>query len=193
MMGRPQEFNRDQALEKAMEVFWAKGYEAASVQDLLDGMSINRGSMYNTFGDKQALFVEAVEYYCQRIRDRFKAILGAPGSALENVKKLVADWAETVIRGSERGCLVTNTAVEMAPHVPVVGERIKSHLGKLEKMIHRALVRAVEAGELAADANTRALARFLLSALQGLVVMGKAGAGPASVKDIINVTVSALK
>ena len=193
MIGRPQEFDRDEALEKAMEVFWTKGYEAASVEDLLDCMGINRGSMYNTFGDKQALFVEAVEHYCERLRDRFRAILEGPGSPLGNVRKLLANWEKTLVLESDRGCLVTNTAVELAPHVPVVGELIRSHLSQVEKILHPALVRAIKAGELAPEANPRALARFLISALQGLAVIGKTASSPAAVKDVVRVTLSALK
>ncbi len=193
MLGRPKQFNHDEALGKAMDVFWTKGYEATSVQDLLDHMGINRGSMYGTFGDKHALFVEAVEHYARTVMRQVHDTLEAPGSPLGNVRRFIAMWADMAASGECRGCLITNTAVELAPHNPAVAQAVKSALSLLEKALHKTLERAVDAGELPAETNTRALARFLTSTGQGLVVMGKANVSRATIKDIVNVTLSVIE
>ena len=90
-LGRPKEFDRKEALESAMEVFWAKGFEGTSVCDLLDGMGINRGSMYDTFGDKRALFLAAIDHYRQEVAGQLVEGLFAPGSPLENIRKILGE------------------------------------------------------------------------------------------------------
>lgn len=197
MVGRPKEFEHDVALERAMEVFWTRGYQATSVQDLLDGMKINRGSMYDTFGDKHALFLNAVEHYGQTIMQKVCCTLEAPGSPMGNLHKLIGMWSQMACGdancGPCRGCLVCNTAVELAPHDPQVAKMIRSMLHKLEKTLQQTLQRARDCGELSTRSNPRALARFLTNTVQGLVVMGKANVGKATIKDIVEVTLAALK
>ncbi len=172
MVGRPKQFEKEEALEKAMQVFWTKGYEAASVQDLLDGMGINRGSMYATFGDKHALFLKAVDHYRCQARSRMVETTSAPGC---------------------RGCLMTNTAVEMARHDGEVAAVLRNFLGDAEKAFHGALKRAVKAGELVPSTDTKALARFFSNTLNGMVVMGKASMGRTALSDIAKVATGMLE
>ena len=197
MAGRPREFDPERALEQAMEVFWAQGYEATSVQDLLEAMGINRGSMYDTFGDKHTLFVAAIEHYSKTILHRVTDTLEAPGSPLGNVQEMLVGWGKMAIshrtNGGCRGCFLSNTVVELAPHDPAVIRTVRSTLDRIEDSLHEALVRGVAAGELSASANCRALARFLHNTVQGLVVLGKAGARRAAVKDILDLTFMVLK
>ena len=194
MVGRPKEFDTQIALERAMEVFWAHGYEATSVQDLLDAMGINRGSMYDTFGDKHALFSQAIDHYGCTVMRGLEEALDASGSPLGNIRKVLRKMVDRALTGDGHGCgcLATHTAVELAPHDPEVGRAVKALLGRIEKAFHRALGRAVEAGELSPDVNVRALARFFTGTAQGLVVMGKAGPGRATLNDIVDTALSVL-
>ena len=192
MVGRPKEFEEQEALERAMEVFWTNGYEATSVQDLLDAMRINRGSMYDTFGDKHALFTAAINHYGCTITKCMEDTLDGSGSPLGNIRKLMSQIADPAPEGKFRGCLATNTVVELAPHDPEVAESVKALLRRMEKAFYRTLERAVEIGELSPDANPRALARFLCCTLQGLVIMGKASASRSTIKDIVKVTLATL-
>ncbi len=192
MVGRPKEFDEQEALERAMEVFWTYGYEATSVQDLVDAMGIHRGSMYDTFGDKHALFTAAINHYGRTITQSVEDTLDGPGSPLGNIRKLLGRMAAPAADGKCRGCLATNTVVELAPHDPEVAEAVKALLRRVEKAFRRTLEQAVEYGELSPDASPRALARFLCCTLQGLVVMGKASAGRSTIKDIVKVTLSAM-
>jgi TetR/AcrR family transcriptional repressor of nem operon len=193
MVGRPKEFDEQQALEKAMVVFWTHGYEATSVQDLLDAMGINRGSMYDTFGDKHALFSAAIDHYGRTVTRGLEDTLAAPGSPLANIRKALMAVADLTLDRPCRGCMATNTAVELAQHDPKAGAAVTSILQRIEKSFHGALRRAVEAGELGPRTNTRASARFLTGTLQGVVVMGKASSSRATLKDIIAVAMTALE
>ncbi len=193
MVGRPKEFDEQQALERAMEVFWAHGYEATSVQDLLDAMGINRGSMYDTFGDKHALFSAAIDHYGRTVTRGVETLLAAPGSPLANIRRSLVAMADQALNGSCRGCLATNTAIELAQHDPQSGDAVTRILQRIEKAFHGALRRAVEAGELAPGTNTRAQARFLTGMLQGVVVMGKASSSRATLRDIVAVALGALE
>ncbi len=191
-VGRPQKFNRETALESAMTVFWERGYEATSVQDLLDAMGINRGSLYNSFGDKQSLFIQAMEHYCTASRATISETLKRSASPLENLRQVIASWGATAIDGPSKGCLVTNTAIELAPHVSEVADTLTYHFSRLERMIRNTLDRAVDSGELDHHTDTRALARFLVSTDQGLMVMGRAGAGRETIDDVVQMAISML-
>jgi TetR/AcrR family transcriptional repressor of nem operon len=192
-VGRPKEFDRDEALKKAMELFWTRGYEATGLRDLLDHMGIGRQSLYDTFGDKHSLFVAAVKHYNQCITEGIIDQLRAAGSPLQNVRETLAAIADTVTDGKCRGCLLTNTLVEVAPHDSEVAAAAKSVLTRIENGFRCTLQQAVKEGELPKDANVRALARYFTSTLQGLVVMGKASVSRAAVKDIVNVALSVLE
>ncbi len=193
MVGRPKEFDERQALERAMEVFWAHGYEATSVQDLLDAMGINRGSMYDTYGDKHALFSAAIDHYGRTVTRGLEDALAAPGSPLGSIRKALLAVADQTLDRPCRGCMATNTAVELAQHDPQAATAVTSILQRIEKAFQGALRRAVEAGELGPNTKTRARARFLTGTLQGIVVMGKASASRATLRDIIAVALAALK
>ncbi len=115
-MGRNYEFNREETLNKAMQVFWQKGYKATSMKDLIDEMGIQPGSIYNSFGDKHSLFLEAIKYYGDVVTSNALKSLENEGSPLENLHKYVV---EIISRPSEkkcRGCLIVNTVVELSPH-----------------------------------------------------------------------------
>jgi TetR/AcrR family transcriptional regulator, transcriptional repressor for nem operon len=192
MRGRPREFDRTDALERAMEVFWKRGYEAASVQSLVDGMKINRGSLYVTFGDKRSLFLEAIDHYQKAVVTDFIALLDADGSPRVNIRTALEHVAQLGGGRLCRGCMLTNTAVEEAPHDAEIARAVRDALGAIERAFARAIERGVAAGEIAPTKNRRALARFLLAAMQGLVVMGKARMNRSTLADVINETLSTL-
>ncbi len=192
-IGRPKEFDRDEALDKAMELFWTRGYEATGMRDLLRHMGIGRQSLYDTFGDKHSLFVEAVKHYNRCVTQGIVDQLSAAGSPLENIRSTLAALGEKVTDGKCRGCLLTNTLVELAPHDDEVADAARLVLNRIESAFRRVLERAIGQGELPANANVRALARYFTSTIQGLVVMGKASASRATIKDVVNVALSVLE
>lgn len=191
VVGRPKSFDTQVALERAMEVFWTHGYEATSVQALVEAMGISRASMYDTFGDKHALFAAVIDHYQCTITCGIERKLDVPGSPLAAIRRCLASLADESRCGC-RGCLGTTAAVEMAQHDPVVCEAVKGIFRTIEKSFHDALRRAVAAGELDPGADTRARARFLTGTVQGLFVMGKAAASRAVMRDIVEVACRAL-
>ncbi len=191
MVGRPKEFDEKRALGEAMEVFWAEGYEAASVETLLHAMGINRGSMYDTFGDKHALFLAAIKQYGDTVIRGLEETLSSPGPVLETLRRVLTGMGQA---GGDRcrGCLATNTIVETAPHDPEVAKATKCLLRRIETSFQSALDRARRAGEIPRGSDTKALARFLATTAQGLVVMSKGRASRAHVRDTVAVTIAAL-
>ena len=193
-MARTKEFDPDGALEKATELFWLRGYEATSVRDLLHGMGIGRGSLYDTFGDKRALFLAALDRYCETHAARTAEVLRGPGSAKDAVRK-VFEAAVDGLSGDElrRGCLLANTAVELAPHDPEVAERVSRSLRRTEEAFRAALIQTQTSGEIPTRHDPRVLARFLLNNLQGMRVLARAGADRTTLEDAARVALEALE
>ncbi|MFF5972104.1 TetR/AcrR family transcriptional regulator [Streptomyces sp. NPDC012769] len=184
-MARTKEFDPDAALQSALELFWARGYEATSMADLVEHLGIGRASIYATFGSKHELYMKALERYLETRDPRIMAELSAPGPALPAVRGLVRRFAAQAATDGERqnGCFVTNSAAELAPHDAEVRRRVELSWENVETLLHSALSRARAQGELPEDRDPRALARMLLVLLQGLRVVGKASSDPARVHD----------
>jgi TetR/AcrR family transcriptional repressor of nem operon len=191
-MGRPYEFNREESLSKAMEIFWEKGYKATSVQDLVDRMGIKRGSIYNTFGDKHSLFIAALEFYAKKINSKRIRVLEETGSPTENIRNFFEAIANIPPEKKTRGCLISNTVVELAPHDAKVAETLRPILRRIQKAFLNCLNKAVEMGELPKDTDTKALASFLATSTHGLIVTGKSAPDPTEVKRVIDVILSTL-
>ena len=191
-IGRPKEFDREKALDRAIELFWTQGYEATGMKDLLHHMQIGRQSLYDTFGDKHNLFVVAIKRYNQRVTQQIVDHLASDGSPLENIRDTLFACACQVSDGKCRGCLITNTLVELASHDEEIASTAVSALHRIESAFAKALKQAVNQGELPAGTNVRSRARYLTTVMQGLSVMGKASTRRAALKDVINVTLGVL-
>ncbi len=191
-MGRPYEFDREETLSKAMDLFWEKGYKATSIDDLVDRMGIKRGSIYNTYGDKHSLFIAAVEYYAQEVTSKTIKVLESPGSPLENIKLFFETIVNTPSDRKTRGCLISNTVVELAPHDEKVAETVRIILEKIQTAFLNCLNKAVELGELPKDTDTQALSHFLATNTHGLIVTGKSAVNNKQMKDVVNIILSTL-
>jgi TetR/AcrR family transcriptional regulator, transcriptional repressor for nem operon len=193
-VARTKEFEPERALENAMDLFWRRGYEATSVQDLLSEMGIGRGSMYGTFGDKRALFLAALDRFEETRVSRANEILEGSTSAVQGIRRLF----ETTIEGlvayePRRGCLLANTAVELAPHDEEVAGRISRYVGRTEEAFEQALVRGRATGEIPADKDPKALARFLVNTQHGLRVLARAGVDRAVLDDSVRTALEVLR
>lgn len=191
-MARRKAFDREEVLEKAMETFWERGYEATSIQDLVDCMGINRGSLYDTFGDKRGLFQAAIAFYDNQVLRQAIARLEAPGAS----KQAIIDHFRDLAKGENpdcRGCLTTNSAVELGSRDPELRAQIVAHLQRVEDAFFKALTRARDKGEVSADADLRAIARYLTCLMQGLRVIGKLRPDPALLQSIVTVALTTLE
>ena len=192
-MARHKEFDRDEALQKAMEVFWARGYEAASIQDLVEHMSINRQSLYDTFGDKHALFLQALDRYHEVETRKLFELLEGPGSVKKAFRQLFTGVIEGALCGKERrGCFMNNAMSELAGRCEATAEKTGRSMEAIEGAFYRALVRGKKEGELTGVREPRAVARYLYSSFQGLALMAKAKPDRKSLEDVVRITLSVL-
>ena len=191
-MPRTKEFRPEEALDRAVQLFWCRGYEATSMRDLLDGMGIGRGSFYDTFGDKHALFLAALDRF-EEVRTRWVDET-LEDAGLGGIEEVFRRSVEGMVRWEpRRGCMLANTAVELAPHDPEVAARISRYVRRTEQALEGAVIRARAAGEIPADADPRSLARFLVTNLHGLRVLARAGTDRQSLEDAANVALGALR
>lgn len=194
MVGRPREFERSAVLERAMEAFWERGYEATSMQDLVDCMGINRGSMYATFGGKRPLFLEALQHYIDQSVERVANALMQEGSPRGNIESLMRTLADTAQCPETccRGCLLVNSVNEMAPHDEDVRAMLRAWIERCEDLFTRTLIRARDAGEIGKSRSPRALARMLLSTVFGVKTLGKVEPSKKTIRDIVDTALSSL-
>ena len=192
-MARQKEFDRDEVLHRAMEAFWARGYEGTSIQDLVKHMGINRQSIYDTFGDKHSLFLQALDRYREIESRKVFEILDRPGSVKRNLKLLFQEVVDkSLSEEGRRGCFVGNAMSELSGRCKETAGRTCNSVASAEKTFQRALRRGQEQGELSAVRDTRAVARFLYSSLQGLLLLGKATRDRQLLSDVVKVTLSVL-
>lgn len=192
-MARSKAFDPHTALVKALEVFWRQGYEGTSMQDLVVHMGISRSSLYDTFGDKRALFLAVLAYYEKEIASQLLAPLHQPGPArkqIEEVFRLAIDMAITDRR--RQGCLICNTAVELGDHDRDIAARVASNLARIEAAFASVLIHAYTTGEIKTPYQPRALARYLTNSLIGLRVMAKVLPSRATLDEIVDVTLATL-
>lgn len=186
-MAGVKQFDRNEVLDHAMAVFWRNGYQATSIQELVEATGINRGSLYTTFGDKRGLFLAVLDHYSERIARPTIAGLNDP-----DPRRAIEGMFESIIRRTSdptfpRGCLNTNTSLECPGAGDVVGRKIAALLGQQESAIYQVVRRAQSTGALGPDQDARALARFFVGVAHGLNVVNKVAADPAMLKDMVKV------
>lgn len=192
-MARKKAFKRDEVLEKAMELFWQKGYEATSIEDLVQCMGINRGSLYDTFCDKHRLFLDAIAHYDDTVAARAIAKLEAPTAGKQAIVDYFQDLIECATADEhKRGCLLTNAAIERCPHDLAATDRINANLKRIEAAFQIALSTAQAKGELHPHYDLNALARFLASSAQGIRVMSKINPDRKALQDVAEIALSVL-
>jgi len=173
-MARPREFDEVTALEAAIDCFWQRGYEATSVRDLADKMGISAPSLYNTYGDKHALYARALEHYLDQsaraLIKRFEDSL-PPKQA---VRRFIAEIIENSVNDRERrGCFLINSALEVAPHDRELRALIADRLAEIEAFFYRSIKTAQADGAVPRDRVAKDLARLLLGVLLGIRVLAR--------------------
>ena len=183
-VGRPREFDETAALEAAMDAFWQKGYESTSLSDLCTCTGLHKGSLYQAFGDKHELFMRALTHYAQSEFDEVMAVVQQQESALGRVRAAVGKICDDA--GNEKGCMMINSMVELAPHDPEVKAALKQfgeqRLGAMTQMI----AEAQQAGEIRAELRPDELARQLMITLAGAAAMVKGFLGPDEILAVVD-------
>ncbi|TPW12674.1 MAG: TetR family transcriptional regulator [Acidimicrobiaceae bacterium] len=174
-MARTKEFDPDVAVATAIEVFWDRGYAGTSMQDLVDELGLNRGSIYGTFGSKHDLFVQALTEYCKRAPQALLDALEIDGPLLPRLRGALIGLIDADLADPDRkGCLLVNSAMETLPADRDTAALYDRTARTLRTAFEAAVRRAQLEGELPRSLNPVDAASFLLTTLQGLRVTAKA-------------------
>ena len=191
-MARPKAFDPEDILGRATALFWRKGYEATSVADLVEALGINRGSLYDTFKDKRTLFLAALERYDEReIGATVRHLRNTQGPGRDRIQSLFDNFIRAVEeRGDRRGCLICNTAVELAASDPEIGRHVKQSHARLTGAFSVAL--AADPGYPSEPERRDRRAHFLTATLMGFHVMARGGALPDTLRGIVRIAMRGL-
>ena len=178
--GRPRSFDTDAAVERAMHVFWSRGYHATALPDLLRATRLSRGSLYAAFGDKRSLFLLSLDRYIADALARMDIELAPHGEPVDGLRAYLAGYVDRTSGASgRRGCLLVATAMELAGRDAEVDRRIGHFFKAMEARLADALSRAKAAGRLADGVEPVSAARILVRFVEGLRVLGKTGTARA--------------
>jgi TetR/AcrR family transcriptional regulator, transcriptional repressor for nem operon len=193
-MARPKSFDEDAVLDQAVELFWKRGYEGTSLADLETHLGLGRQSLYNTFGDKQALFLKALERYRSHVGERTLAELNAPGAGIGAIRAFFKASVESLTApGPRRACLVTNTILERGSEDPDALLRCNHARAALERAFRRALAQAKARRELPNGLDVEATATLLVVQNYGLNVLAKTGASAAELHAAVEALFAGLR
>jgi TetR/AcrR family transcriptional repressor of nem operon len=192
-MGRAKQYEREDLLDRAVELFRRQGFNGTSTAELVAELGVNRKSMYAEFGSKQELFEAALGHYSGKHLSRVLAPIEAPDASVDAIKKAFTGYAsasEGWFRG--RGCLLCNTAVERGPLDPGSRRHVAAYLERLTRAFRQALGNARRAGEIDETTDLNELAAFFTTALIGVAACIRAEAPPEQVHAAANVATSVL-
>jgi TetR/AcrR family transcriptional regulator, transcriptional repressor for nem operon len=173
-MARRREFDEVTALEAAVECFWHRGYEATSVRDLAAKMGLSAPSLYNAYGDKHALFVQALEHYLDHSARALIKQLESSLPPKQAIRRFIEEIIERSVNDRERrGCFLINSALEVAPHDRELGAFIADRLAEIEGFFYRSIKMAQADGAISRDRVAKDLARLLLGVFLGIRVLAR--------------------
>ncbi len=185
-MARLKEFDEDSALDAAVDCFWSRGYEATSVRDLAREMGIGGASLYNTFGGKRALFERVLERYANRSTRERIARLEANHRPREAIRAFLAEVIERSLKDSDcKGCLLVNSALDVAPHDAELGRVVTGYLEEIRAFFQRMVEAANQAGETPRGTDAHALSLHLLGVLMGMRVLARTGARRQTLEAVV--------
>ncbi len=185
-MARPREFETEEALEQGMYLLWTQGYDATSLEDLLKAMRLSKSSFYETFGTKHEFLIAALTRYLDVVLGKM-----AEGLRRGTARDAIYGCFEAVLpmKGAlARGCFIQNCAIELAQRDPEIRQNVREGWRRLEDGFFHAVLRGQQSGEFDPTLDARAMARFLLSSLNGVQVLARAGVSRKHMTQIIQVT-----
>jgi len=192
-MARPKEFDPERALAKAMNLFWQLGYENTSLEALMKEMGIARQSLYDTFGDKRALYLKAIAHYRDQTNSQMQKMLNEIPSVRDGFARLLFGLAAETREQHERGCLLLNANLQRDPKDPVVRDFLRDNQARVETIFFQALARAQKQGELSPKDDPTALARFLVVTIQGMRAMARLKSDRKALEQVARVALAVFK
>jgi TetR/AcrR family transcriptional repressor of nem operon len=185
-MGRLKEFDEDKAIDGAVDCFWARGYEATSVRDLAVHMGIGGASLYNAYGGKRALFVAALERYANRSSRERIARYEAAGQPRQAIEAFLAEIVDRSLKDRARkGCLLVNSALDVAPHDAEIGKVVAGYLEEIRAFFQRNIEAARRVGQVPRDIDAAGVSAHLLGVLLGIRVLARTRPERALLESVV--------
>ena len=192
-MARPKSFDQQEVLDKALNLFWEKGYNATSIQDLVDHLGINRASIYDTYGDKRGLYLEALKTYRKKGAASFLERLRSNQTSREIIKGFLEDVIKEAIEDTcNKGCFLSNSASEMANSDEVVFNLFSDNNANMEAVLAELIRDGQHAGTISASHSAESMARFTFNTAIGLRLMAKGRKSEKRLKEVVKVALSVL-
>jgi len=189
-MARPKEFDPDRALAKAMNLFWRLGYENTSLEGLMKEMGIARQSLYDTFGDKRALYLKVMAHYRDQTNSQMQKALNEIRSVRDGFARLLYGLAAETREQHERGCLLLSANLQRDPKDPVVRDFLRDNQARVEAIFFQALARAQKQEELSPKDDPAALARFFVVTIQGMRAMARLKSDRKALEQVARVALA---
>ncbi|MGQ7945762.1 TetR/AcrR family transcriptional regulator [Flavobacterium sp. WC2509] len=193
-MSRTKQFKEEEILDKAISLFWDKGFNGASAQDLVDNLGISRSSIYDTFSDKRTLFIKALQQYRKKTGDGLKEVLANSKDAKATIRAIFEQTILETLQASEnKGCFMVNTTTELAIHDNEIAKIVNDNRNEIQNFFFEAIQNAQEIGAISKDKDALALSRFIFNSYSGIRVSARSsGMDKATLDDIVKVTLSVL-
>lgn len=191
-MARPKAFNEDDALAAAMEMFWRTGYERASLDLLLQAMGISKQSLYDTFGDKRALYLKALASYREQSLASMRATFAAARTTRDAFSRLLLGLSAESEEQHARGCLLLSANLEREAGDAVIARFLRENQAAVERIFAEAIATGQSRGELSKALNSQALARFFAVTIQGMRAMARLKSDRRALRQVAKVALAAL-
>ena len=192
-MPRTKAFDTDEALDRALRIFWRHGYEGTSMQDLVDGMQINRASLYDTFGNKEALYLAALQQYQRQNQEQVQQLLARHSSVRAALDELLETMIQNSLNDSEKkGCFVVNATTGLANRYEEVNRLVCDNEQQMAHTFADLIKRGQEQGEIGGDRDARTLSSYLFASLQGLRVLAVTNSDLTLLRRVKDTVLSAL-
>ena len=177
-------FDETEVLVRAMNLFWKQGYEATGTAQLVKEMGIGRQSVYDTFGTKRDLFLQAINHYAKTKGRILTTQLRGEGNYLEQLKQQFKVWGDFALN-HEEGCLMVNTLAELAAQDEEIQIILTEHNNRIEQRLTETIELAIETGEISETVNAQQTARALVALLNGLFLLSKTKPSKVMVDSVI--------
>jgi TetR/AcrR family transcriptional repressor of nem operon len=193
VLARPRNFDPSVVLDSAVTAFWQHGFDGTAMEELCDAMNLGPGSLYGAFGGKRELFLASLDRYMEQVSKDAIRRIAAPASGMEGIRAYFNNLVDMIADGRRlRGCLLTNSLIEMGDRDPAVSEKVMLNMARLETAFASALTRASAAGEIAPEPGAKA-AGYLVCVVQGLNVLANTRPSRQMLEQIVSTTLRGLQ
>jgi len=192
-MNRPRQYDREEVLEKTTNLFWEKGFEATSMNEVVARTGLNKHSLYSEFGDKEKLFIDCIDYYSSNSSRFVRDILARKPLGLSNIEAFFENRVSYAASDDCKGCLIFNSVTEKETLSEEINLRIKSRVSKIKALFYNCLKAAQERKEISGDKDCKVLADYLTCFTCGLVNVGKNETNKKELRKMVDVALSTVR